>query len=86
MPQSHERLILVKRAALLHGIFVLQTPPFAPPSSFPAFSRGACKSPAVLHVPVSSELLCAVLGLSVDSVVYTGWTVLVLAYTTAPQK
>lgn len=86
MPQSHERLTLVKRAALLHGIFVLQNPPFAPPSSFPAFSRGACKSPAVLHVPVSSELLCAVLGPSVDSVVYTEWTVLAFAYSTAPQK
>lgn len=39
MPQSCEILIPVKRAALLHWLFILHTPPFTPTSSFPAFSH-----------------------------------------------
>lgn len=72
MPQSHERLTPVKRATLLHRLFIFQNPLFAPPFSFSVFSHGACKSPAVLHLPISSELVCAVLGPSVDLVVRTG--------------
>lgn len=84
MPQSREILTRVKRAALFAWTLYTPNPTLRSTILLPCL-HGACKSPAVWHMPIS-ELVSAMLGPSVDSVVHTRGMVLDLAYTTAPQK